>query len=155
MIGIFKRKQDNLYGAIYSRDGLKSGIEGYVYDLNFSFKGDYHKHMVSDFNIPVELNDPNLKIILKDIEEKVKILKYPKRVIKMKKLLDLYKNKVIEKIKIEENDGFIYFLGNRLEINKFSFYDNKTNIAIIDGIKVELDIPPEVIEYLKNKKTSF
>ncbi len=157
MIGIFKREKDNLYAAIYSRDGLKSGIEGYVYDLNDSFKGEHHKKLVSDFNIPITLDDPNLEIILVDLKEKATTLKYEKRVFKINLLLKMYSNKKEsnKEIEIVEKNGFLYFLGNRIELSKFSFYNKKTSIAIIDGIKVDIDIPLEVIEYLKNEKLDF
>lgn len=158
MIGVFKREKDNLIAAIYSREGLKSEIKAYVYDLDSSFKGEHRVNLISDFNIPVEMDEPELEIILDDLKEKVKTLKYEKRVNRINILLEKYKDESLKKkkkLEFSEKNGFLYFSGNRIEINKFSFYNKKTSIAIIDGIKIEIDIPLEIIEYLEKEEKSY
>ena len=48
-IGIFLRANDDMVAAVIDREGLEVNIEGYVYDLNDSFKGKYYKNINQSF----------------------------------------------------------------------------------------------------------
>ena len=157
-IGIYKRTRDDVLAAVIHREGETRGLEGYMYRTKSSFKGDYISSMPSEFNIPVDLSDKRIAIVMKDLKEKAEKLKLEKRKEKVQNLIAFYENEeediveVVEEAIIEKN--ILYFAGNIIDLNKMSIYDKKNKIMIIDGIKMNMEIPEEIMDMIvKSKKT--
>jgi len=153
-IGIYRRDGDNTLAAIIHREGRENGLEGYVYHTDISYKGDYYKEISPTFTKLVDIGDERVQIILNDLKEKASTLKFKKRVDKINKLLDFYKNEkenmddVIDSAIIEKN--ILYYSGNIIDLSKLSYYDK--NIMIIDGIKVEITLPKKIMDFIIKKR---
>jgi len=154
-IGIYKQENDNkILVAVIDRIGKEKGLEGYAYDTLQSYKGDYYKEISPAFSKLVDLEDERVQIILNDLKEKALTLKFEKRVYKINKLLDFYKNEkenmdeIIDSAIIEKN--ILYYSGNIIDLSKLSYYDKR--IMIIDGVKVEITLPEKIMNLIIKKR---